>query len=40
MVFGHVVEGMDLLKAIEAVGSPSGKPSVTVTIADSGELTS
>ena len=29
---------MDLVKRIEALGSGSGTPSKTVTIADSGEL--
>ena len=38
VVFGEVVEGMDIAKKIEAVGSQSGTPSQTVTIADSGEL--
>eukprot|EP00029_Vermamoeba_vermiformis_P000094 TRINITY_DN100_c0_g2_i1.p1 TRINITY_DN100_c0_g2~~TRINITY_DN100_c0_g2_i1.p1 ORF type:complete len:212 (-),score=92.29 TRINITY_DN100_c0_g2_i1:123-758(-) len=38
VVFGEVLEGMDVVKAIEAQGSGSGKPSKTVTIADSGEL--
>ena len=48
MVFGKVIEGMDVVKAIEAVGSQSGtpikyKPFVRVmdrrvVIADSGEL--
>ena len=38
VVFGEVVEGMDIAKKIEAVGSQSGTPSKTVTIADSGEL--
>ena len=37
-VFGKVEEGMDLVKRIEALGSQSGTPSKTVTIADSGEL--
>ncbi len=31
-------QGSDVVKAIEALGSGSGKPSATVTIADSGEL--
>ena len=38
VVFGEVLEGMDVVKAIEALGSASGKPSKTITIADSGEL--
>ena len=39
VVFGHVVEGMDLVHEIESVGDGSGKPRVVVTIADCGELT-
>mmetsp|Transcript_47795 Transcript_47795/g.121949 ORF Transcript_47795/g.121949 Transcript_47795/m.121949 type:complete len:211 (+) Transcript_47795:122-754(+) len=38
VVFGRVIEGMDVVYAVEAVGSGSGKTSKTVTIADSGEL--
>merc|ERR1719271_330575 len=38
VVFGKVVEGMDVIKAVEAQGSSSGKTSKTVTIADSGEI--
>jgi len=38
VVFGSVVEGMDVVKAIEAVGSESGKTSKKVVIEDSGEL--
>ena len=38
VVFGRVVEGMDVMQACEAFGDPSGKPSKTVTIVDSGEL--
>jgi peptidylprolyl isomerase len=38
VVFGKVVDGMDLVKKIESLGSQSGSPSKTVTIADSGEL--
>jgi len=38
VVFGKVLEGMDVVKAVEAVGSQSGKTSKKVTIADSGEL--
>lgn len=37
-VFGRVLEGMDVVKAVEALGSPSGQPSKTVTIANSGAL--
>jgi peptidylprolyl isomerase len=38
VVFGQVIEGMDVVKAVEKVGSSSGKTSKTVTIADSGQL--
>lgn len=38
VVFGRVVSGLDILKAIEAVGSPSGTPSAKVVITESGEL--
>ncbi|KAG7394979.1 hypothetical protein PHYBOEH_004420 [Phytophthora boehmeriae] len=38
VVFGRVVQGMDVLDAIEAVGSPSGTPSKKVVIVSSGEL--
>merc|ERR1712071_24084 len=37
-VFGSVVEGMDVVKKIEAVGSQSGKTSKPVVIADCGQL--
>lgn len=40
VVFGEIIEGMDVVKAIEAVGSGSGAPSKPVTIVDSGELPS
>ena len=33
-----VLEGMDVVKAIEAVGSGSGKPSKEVRIVKSGEI--
>ncbi|WP_371502400.1 peptidylprolyl isomerase [Kitasatospora sp. NBC_00374] len=36
VVFGEVVEGMDLVKKIESLGSPSGAPSAKITIAKSG----
>merc|ERR1712151_385897 len=38
VVFGEVLEGMDVVKQVESVGSQSGKPSSPVTIVDSGEL--
>lgn len=38
VVFGQVVEGMDVVAAIEKVGSPWGRTSKTVTIADCGQL--
>ena len=37
-VFGSVVEGMDVVKAIESVGSQSGRTSAPVMIAASGQL--
>jgi peptidylprolyl isomerase len=37
-VFGRVLEGMDIVKAIEDLGSSSGTPKSKITIADSGEL--
>ncbi|CAE6421913.1 unnamed protein product [Rhizoctonia solani] len=36
VVFGEVVEGLDVLKQMEAVGSPSGKPEKEVKIEKSG----
>ncbi|GAA5828438.1 hypothetical protein JCM11251_006251 [Rhodosporidiobolus azoricus] len=36
VVFGEVVEGLDIVKAIEKEGSGSGKPRSTITIAKSG----
>jgi peptidylprolyl isomerase len=38
VVFGRVVEGMDVVKAVEAQGSRSGKPKKTVEITDCGEM--
>eukprot|EP00192_Tetraselmis_astigmatica_P019600 CAMPEP_0117662024 /NCGR_PEP_ID=MMETSP0804-20121206/7841_1 /TAXON_ID=1074897 /ORGANISM="Tetraselmis astigmatica, Strain CCMP880" /LENGTH=213 /DNA_ID=CAMNT_0005468913 /DNA_START=159 /DNA_END=800 /DNA_ORIENTATION=- len=38
VVFGKVIEGMDVVYKVEGIGSSSGKTSKTVTIADSGEL--
>merc|ERR1712017_41101 len=38
VVFGSVVEGMDVVKKIESVGSQSGKTSRPVKIAECGQL--
>ena len=38
VVFGAVVEGMDVVRKIESVGSQSGKTSKKVVIADCGQL--
>lgn len=38
VVFGKVVEGLHVVKAMEKVGSNSGKPRRKVTIADCGQL--
>ncbi|MFO1030493.1 MAG: peptidylprolyl isomerase [Planctomycetota bacterium] len=38
VVFGEVVDGMDVVKKMEAVGSRDGKTSADVVIADCGEL--
>ncbi len=38
VVFGQVVEGYDVIQAIEAVGSRGGATSKTVTIADCGQV--
>ena len=39
VVFGKILEGMDVVKAVEALGSSSGKTDGEIMIADSGELT-
>ncbi|KAH9840537.1 cyclophilin-like domain-containing protein [Rhodofomes roseus] len=36
VVFGEVVEGMDVVKTVEAVGTDSGRPKQKVTITSSG----
>lgn len=38
VVFGEVVEGLDLVKTIEGYGSGSGSPSAKITIEASGQL--
>ena len=40
VVFGQVEEGMDVVEAMEKVGSPSGSPSEKVVIVDCGEVKS
>mmetsp|Transcript_45290 Transcript_45290/g.141975 ORF Transcript_45290/g.141975 Transcript_45290/m.141975 type:complete len:203 (-) Transcript_45290:92-700(-) len=39
VVFGKVLEGMDLVTLIESKGSSSGRPTAEIVIANSGELT-
>merc|ERR1712071_433622 len=38
VVFGQVVEGMDVVRKIESVGSSGGKTSKPVTVTDCGQL--
>mmetsp|Transcript_7696 Transcript_7696/g.8865 ORF Transcript_7696/g.8865 Transcript_7696/m.8865 type:complete len:174 (-) Transcript_7696:54-575(-) len=38
VVFGNVTKGMDTVKAVEAVGSSSGRTSKPVVVADCGQL--
>jgi len=38
VVFGEVLDGMDVVRKIEAQGEQSGKPKSKVTIVESGEL--
>jgi cyclophilin family peptidyl-prolyl cis-trans isomerase len=38
VVFGKVTQGMDVVKAIEALGSPSGQTRQKIVIADCGQL--
>ncbi len=38
VVFGSVVQGMDVVKAIEGVGSGSGKTAKPVIVSASGQL--
>ena len=38
VVFGKVIDGMDVVKTIEEVGSPSGRTAKPVFIAASGEM--
>jgi len=36
--YGKIVEGMDVVQQVEAVGTSSGAPQKTVTVVDSGVL--
>jgi len=38
VVFGRVLEGMDIVKKIEACGTQSGSPRERVVIRDCGEM--
>jgi len=38
VVFGRVVEGMNVIRQVEQQGSPSGKPNMKVVVSDCGEL--
>ncbi|HXU29969.1 MAG TPA: peptidylprolyl isomerase [Thermoanaerobaculia bacterium] len=38
VVFGHVTEGMDVVKKVESYGSQSGKTSKKIVVAKSGQL--
>ena len=38
VVFGKIIEGMDVVKQIEAQGTRSGQPNALVQIVKSGEL--
>ena len=37
-VFGEVVEGMDVVKVVESLGSNSGKTSKKIVVAECGQL--
>jgi len=38
VVFGKVIEGMDIVKKVESFGSESGTPKKIIVISDSGEI--
>jgi peptidylprolyl isomerase len=38
VVFGKILEGVDFVKTVEALGTNSGQPKAKVTIVDSGEV--
>jgi cyclophilin family peptidyl-prolyl cis-trans isomerase len=39
MVFGTVVEGVDVVMAINQAGTPGGRPQENIVIVDAGEIT-
>ena len=39
VVFGKVIDGMDVVKAVEALGTASGTTKKNIVIAKSGEIT-
>lgn len=38
VVFGRVIEGLDVVKAIEKLGTPNGKTAKRIEIVDCGQL--
>ena len=38
VVFGSVVEGLDVIRKVEGYGSKSGKTSAKIVVADCGQL--
>lgn len=38
VVFGSIVEGMDIIKKVESFGSRSGKTSAKIVVEDCGEV--
>jgi peptidylprolyl isomerase len=40
VIFGRVIEGLDLVKQIESLGTRSGRPRGSIKIVDSGEIKS
>jgi hypothetical protein len=38
VVFGSVVEGLEVVQAMEAQGTPGGKPRQAIVIVDCGQL--
>jgi peptidyl-prolyl isomerase F (cyclophilin D) len=38
VVFGSIVEGMDVIRKVESYGTQSGQPSAKIAIADCGQL--